>query len=334
MRKLACLAALAMAVLALTGCGEKEDVLVPEGSKRVELMLDYFPNADHAGIYAAQAAGHFKQAGLDVEIRQPPDPAAPIKQVAAGRVDLAISYEPEVLRARDQGLNVVSVGAIVQKPLTSIISLPEGKIRKPADLRGKTVGTAGIDYQSAYLRTILSDAGVPENSVKERNVGFAFSPALITGKIDAALGAFWNYEGTELRLRGKKPRIIRMEDAGVPTYNELVLVANKDALERDAAKIRAFIGAVSRGTRDLRSDPNAAIDGLLEANPDLDPELQRAVVEVTLPLFFAPEGKPFGWQSPTEWDAFSAWMEDNQLLENPGDPRSAYDNKLLPGSGL
>jgi putative hydroxymethylpyrimidine transport system substrate-binding protein len=331
MRKLACLLAVA---LALAGCGEKEDVLEPGGSKQVELMLDYFPNADHAGIYAAQAAGHFEQAGLDVTIRQPPDPAAPIKQVAAGRVDLAISYEPEVLRARDQGLNVVSVGAIVQKPLTSIISLPEGKIRKPADLRGKTVGTAGIDYQSAYLRTILSDAGVPENSVKERNVGFAFSPALLTGRIDAALGAFWNYEGTELRLRGKKPRIIRMEDAGVPTYNELVLVANADALERDAAKLRAFIGAVSRGTRDLKANPDAAIDGLLEANPDLDPELQRAVVEVTLPLFFAPKGKPFGWQSPAEWDAFSAWMEDNRLLENPGDPQASYDNELLPGSGL
>jgi putative hydroxymethylpyrimidine transport system substrate-binding protein len=331
MRKLACLAALA---LALAGCGEKEDALEPSGSKGLQLMLDYFPNADHAGIYAAQAAGHFKQAGLDVTIRQPPDPAAPIKQVAAGRVDLAISYEPEVLRARDLGLNVVSVAAIVQKPLTSIISLPEGKVRTPADLRGKTVGTAGIDYQSAYLRTILSDARVPEDSVKERNVGFSFSPALITGKIDAALGAFWNYEGTELRLRGKRPRIIRVEDAGVPTYNELVLVANEDALERDAAKIRAFIGAVSRGTRDLRADPDDAIDGLLEANPDLDPELQRAVVKVTLPLFFPPAGQPFGWQNPSEWDAFSAWMEDNRLLENPADPRASYDNELLPGSGL
>ncbi len=332
MRRLACLAALL--ALALAGCGEKEDALAPSGSKRVELMLDYFPNADHAGIYAAQAAGHFRQAGLDVTIRQPPDPAAPIKQVAAGRVDLAISYEPEVLRARDQGLRVVSVGAIVQKPLTSIISLPEGKVRTPADLEGKTVGTAGIDYQSAYLRTILAEAGVPQRTVKERNVGFAFSPALITGRIDAALGAFWNYEGTELRLRGKKPRIIRMEDAGVPTYNELVLVANEDALERDADKIRAFIGAVSRGTRDLRADPQTAIEGLLDANPDLDPELQEAVVEVTLPLFFAPQGKPFGWQSPAEWDAFAAWMEDNQLLENPADPRSSYDNELLPGSGL
>jgi putative hydroxymethylpyrimidine transport system substrate-binding protein len=327
---------LALALLALiaAGCGEKEDVLEPSGSKSVELMLDYFPNADHAGIYAAQAGGHFEQAGLDVEIRQPPDPAAPIKQVAAGRVDLAISYEPEVLRARDQGLHVVSVGAIVQEPLTSIISLPEAKIAKPANLRGKTVGTAGIDYQSAYLETILNEAGVPTDSVKERNVGFSLTPALLTGKVDAVLGAFWNYEGTELKLAGKKPRIIRMEDAGVPTYDELVLVANKDSLERDAGKIRAFIGALSRGVRDLEANPDEAIEGLLEANPDLDPELQRAVVEVTLPLFLAPEGKPYGWQDPTQWDAFAAWMQDNQLLERPPDVSASFDNELLPGSGL
>jgi putative hydroxymethylpyrimidine transport system substrate-binding protein len=326
---LACAAALAVA-----GCGEKQDVLEPSGSKHVELMLDYFPNADHAGIYAAQAGGDFKQAGLDVEIRQPPDPAAPIKQVAAGRVDLAISYEPEVLRARDQGLKVVSVAALVQKPLTSIISLPKAKIAKPADLKGKTIGTAGIDYQEAYLKTILADAAVNPSTVKVRNVGFGFSPALITGKIDAALGAFWNYEGVDLRLRGKRPRIIRIEEAGVPTYNELVLVANEDALKRDSDKIRAFIGAISRGTRDLRRDPNGAIEGLLKANPDLDPRLQWASVRVTLPLFFPPEGKPFGWQDPSQWDAFSAWMKENQLLENPADPRSSFDNDLLPGAGL
>ena len=327
-------AALLCGVLVLAGCGEKDDVLEPTGSKHVELMLDYFPNADHAGIYAAQAGGHFDQAGLDVEIRQPPDPAAPLKQVAAGRVDLAVSYEPEVLRARDQGLTVVSVAALVQKPLTSIISLPKAKISEPADLQGKTVGTAGIDYQDAYLHAILSEAGVDPGSVKVRNVGFGFSAALIAGRIDAALGAFWNYEGQELKLRGKRPRIIRIEDAGVPTYNELVLVANESALERDADKIRAFIGAVSRGTRELRRDPDTAIDGLLEANPDLDPELQRASVDVTLPLFFPPEGKPFGWQDPAQWDEFSAWMKDNRLLENPPDPGASFDDDLLPGAGL
>ena len=176
---LAAVAALALMV-AIAGCGEKNDVLEPNGSKQVELLLDFFPNADHAGIYAAQADGYFKQAGLDVKIRKPADPASPIKDVAAGRVDLAISYEPELLRARDKGLHVIAVGALVNRPLTSIISLPRAKIRRPADLKGKRVGTAGIDYQTAYLQTILNDAGVNPSSVKTRNVGFNLNPALLT----------------------------------------------------------------------------------------------------------------------------------------------------------
>jgi ABC-type nitrate/sulfonate/bicarbonate transport system permease component/ABC-type nitrate/sulfonate/bicarbonate transport system substrate-binding protein len=328
------LAVLASAALLAAGCGEKEDVLEPKGSKQIELMLDFFPNADHAGIYAAQAGGDFEAVGLDVKIRQPTDPAAVIRQVAAGRVDLAISYEPEVLRARDKGLRVVSVGALVQEPLTSIISLPRADIRRPADLEDKTVGTAGIDYQSAFLRTILLEAGVRPDTVKERNVGQALNAALLTRKVDATLGSFWNYEGTELRLQKRRPRIIRVQSAGVPTYNELVFVANEDALERDSGKIRAFIGAVSRGTRELRSDPAGAIDGLLEANPDLDPRLQRAVVDVTLPLFFPPRGKPFGYQDPAQWNEFAAWMRENKLITKAPDARGAFTNDLLPGSGL
>jgi putative hydroxymethylpyrimidine transport system substrate-binding protein len=327
------IAVLALAALA-AGCGEKEDVLEPGEPQQLTLMLDYFPNADHAGIYAAQANGDFADAGLDVTIRQPPDPAAPIKQVAAGRVDLAISYEPEVLRARDQGLRVVSVGAVVREPLTSIVSLPKARIRSPRDLAGKTVGTAGIDYQSAYLRTILVDAGVEPDRVTERNVGFNLVPALLTGRVDATLGAFWNYEGTQLRLQGRDPQIIRIEDAGVPTYDELVLVANKSALERDGGKVRAFVAALARGTRALARDPRTGVDALLEANPDLDPKLQRAVVRVTLPLFLPERGRPFGWQAPAEWQAFAAWMRENRLLTEIPDARGAFTNEYLPGQGL
>ena len=323
-----------LAVVALTACGEKEETLGTEGSSKLTLMLDYFPNADHAGIYAAQAGGMFKQAGLDVTIRQPPDPAAPIKQVAAGRADLAISYEPEVLRARDQGLNVVAVGAIVRKPLTSIISLPKGKIRSPRDLEGKTVGTAGIDYQAAYLRTILDRAGVDPSTVKTRNLGFNLVGPLVAGKVDAVLGAFWNYEGIQLRQQKRKPRIIRMERAGVPTYDELVLVANQDALERDGTRIRSFVGAVARGTQALERDPDKGIEGLLEANPDLDPKLQRASVKATLPLFLPEQGRPFGYQDPREWKAFAGWMSDNRLTTKVPDARGAFDNRFLPGGGL
>ena len=325
---------LVLALLALAACGEKEDPITPAGAKQLELMLDYFPNADHAGIYAAQAGGHFRDVGLQVKIRQPTDPAAPIKQVPAGRADLAISYEPELLRARDKGLRVVAVGAVVREPLTSIISLPHAKIRRPADLKGKTVGTAGIDYQGAYLRTIALDAGLSPDSVKERNVGFSLSPALLTKKVDAVLGAFWNYEGTELRLKGRKPRIIRMQRAGVPSYDELVLVANEDSLERDGPRIRAFIGALSRGTVDLKRNPARGVKALLRANPDLDARLQREAVKVTLPLFLPEKGKPFGFQDPRKWQEFTAWMRENKLLERTADPRDAFTNEYLPGAGL
>ena len=318
----------------LAGCGEKEEVLGPEEPQKLSVMLDYFPNADHAGIYAAQAGGEFRAAGLDVDIRQPPDPAAPIKQVAAGRVDLAVSYQPEVLRARDKGLRVVAVGALVRAPLTSIISLPAAGIRSPKDLAGKTVGTAGIDYQSAYLRTILRKAGVDPRRVRERNVGFSLSPALLTKRVDAVLGAFWNYEGTELRLKRRRPQIIRVDRAGVPPYDELVLVASEDELERDGKRIRSFIGALARGTRALRENPQTGIRGLLDANRDLDPELQREVVKVTLPLFLPERGKPFGYQDPRRWQRFTAWMRENGIVRKIRDATGAFSNEYLPGSGL
>jgi putative hydroxymethylpyrimidine transport system substrate-binding protein len=332
-RRLAPLIALVLAAASLAACGEKEDRVTPSAPEDFSLLLDFFPNADHAGIYAAEASGRFNDVGLDVKIRQPADPAAPIKQVAAGRVDLAISYEPEVLRARDKGLRVVAVGALVQKPLTSIISLPKAGIRRPADLAGKRVGTAGIDYQSAYLRTILLDAGVDPDRVRERNVGFNLTSTLLTRRVDAVLGAFWNYEGTQLRLEKRDPRIIRVERAGVPTYNELVLVANEDALERIGPRIRAFIGALARGTRDLRRDPGSAIKGLLQANRDLDPKLQREAVKVTLPLFFPPPRKPYGYQDPGQWQAFAAWMRENRLVRNIPDASGAFTNEYLPGQG-
>ncbi|MEX2253184.1 MAG: ABC transporter substrate-binding protein [Thermoleophilaceae bacterium] len=321
------------ATLPVAGCGEKEDELSPKEPQSLSLMLDFFPNADHAGIYAAQAAGDFEDVGLDVKIRQPADPDAPIKQVAAGKVDVAIAYEPTVLLARDKGQPVVSVGALVQKPLTSIISLPRADIRGPEDLAGKTVGTAGIDYQDAFLRTILREAGVDRDSVETRNVGFALNPALLTRKVDATLGSFWNYEGTELKLKKRNPRIIRVNKAGVPTYDELVFVVNEKTLADEPGRVRAFLGAVGRGTRALRADPGKGIEGLLKANKDLDPKLQRAVVRVTMPLFFPPAGKPYGYQDPAEWDRFAAWMRENELLEEPPQAGEAFSNRLLPGAG-
>jgi putative hydroxymethylpyrimidine transport system substrate-binding protein len=311
--------AAALAV-ALAGCGDGGG---SGSTDRVSLMLDFFPNADHAGIYAAKAGGHFRDEGLDVAIRAPSDPAAPLKLLVAGKADLAVSYEPEVLRARDKGAPVVAVAALVRVPLTSIVSLPRAGIRTPADLRGKTVGTAGIDYQSAYLKAI-APAGV-----RERNVGFDLVPALVSGKVDAVLGAYWNYEAIQLRQKGRAPHVIRIEKAGVPTYDELVIVATEDQVRENPDRIRKFLAALAEGTADLRSKPG---DALLAAAPDLDPRLQRAAVKATLPYLRPVAGKPYGYMDAREWGAFTSFMHANGLLERSS-PEGAFTNELLPAAG-
>ena len=320
------------AALGGAACGEKQERTGQVRPERFELMLDYFPNADHAPIYAAQANGHFREVGLDVRIRAPSDPSAPIAQAAAGRVDLAISYTPEVMRARDKGEDVVAVAALVQRPLTSIVSLPDAKIASPKDLRGREVGTAGIDYQSAFLQAILDQAGVDPATVKERDVGFNLTPALLTKKVDATLGSFWNYEGTDLRLKKRDPRIIRVDEAGVPPYDELVFVASEKTVEEKGDQIRGFLGALARGTADLRDDPRKGLDALLAANRDLDPRLQREVLKVTLPLYAPPKGRPFGYQDPREWSEFGAFMRRAGLIQRGAE--GSFTNDLLPGSGL
>lgn len=326
---------LLLAALALGACGEKEDEIAGAPPReKLTLMLDFFPNADHAGIYAAEAAGAFDRVGIDLDIQSPSDPAAPLKIVAAGRADLAISYQPEVLLARDKGTEVVAVGAIAQTPLTSIISLPAAGIRRPADLRGKKVGTAGIPYQSAYLKAVLEEAGVPPEDVEEINVGFNLTPAMVSKRVDATLGSFWNYEGTALELDDRDPRIIRIEQAGVPTYNELVVVATERTTRERGAVIRRFFQALRQGTEALRADPKAGVDALLDANDDLERKLQTAVVEKTLPVFFPEDADaPFGFMDPDEWRAYGRWMLDRGLITKPIEPTS-LTNEFLPGAPI
>ncbi|MGO9819104.1 MAG: ABC transporter substrate-binding protein [Solirubrobacteraceae bacterium] len=333
------LPALAVALcisLALSACGAKQDKLTAAGAPKqsVSLMLDWFPNADHVGIYEALAKGYFSAAGLNVHLRVPSDPASPLQLLAAGKVDAAISYEPEVMLARARGAPLVAIAALVQRPLTSIVSLASKNITSPAQLRGKTVGDAGIPYQHAYLQTILANAGVPLNSVKEVNVGSNLVPAMLSGRVDATLGAYWNYEAIQLRQMGKRDNVIRVENAGVPDYDELVLVTSEDEIANRTNVLRRFVQALGRGYEAVRTDPTGAVAALVHANPSLSTKLQLASVRATLSSYFPSNPKlPWGWQDSRQWTKYGEWMLSHHLISDPAAVVDASTNQLLAGQG-
>lgn len=320
-------------VLSLAACGEKSEDVTPK-AEPLSLTLDFYPNPDHAGIFLGQKRGYFKEAGLDLSIHTPADPAAPIKLLAAGKTDLAISYEPEVLLARDQGLDVVAVAALIDTPLTSMIWLKKSGVQSVADLRGKTIATAGISYQDAYLKTILARAKLAPSDVKAVNVGYGLLPALVGGRAQAMLGGFRNVEGIDLRLRGKDPVVTPVDRLGVPTYDELVVVARGKRLEEDPEPIRLFLAALERGTIAAATEPEpTATKALLEANPDLEPRLTSAEVAATQPLLDPPRGgHPYGYMSPAAWRRFAGWMRDNDLVTSLIAPAEALTDAYLPGT--
>jgi putative hydroxymethylpyrimidine transport system substrate-binding protein len=330
-------AAVALALaLCLGACGAKQDTLSAPSAKSFSVMLDWFPNADHAPLYTAIAHGDFRAVGLNVQPVVPAETAEPLKLLAAGKVDMAISYEPQLLLARDQGLKLVSIGALVQRPLTSIIALPEAHVASVAQLAGKTVGTAGIPYQAAELRSTLQHAGVNPARVKEVNVGFNLVAAMLSGKVAATLGGYWNYEAIQLRLMHKHPLVIPVNEAGVPDYDELVLVVREGEARRDGVDLRAFMQALTRGEHEVRADPAAAAALVLKANPSLEAKLQLESIEQTLPATQpASSSDPYGWQEPSAWATFANWMYSHGLLQHdPNIGLPPFTNEYLPGQGI
>ena len=330
-------AAIAIAcALTMSACGTKQDVTSAPAVKPFTVMLDWFPNADHAPLYSAIAHGDFRAVGLEVRPVVPSETAEPLKLLAAGKVDMAISYEPELLLARDQGLKLVSIGALVQRPLTSIIALPGAHVSSVANLAGKTVGTAGIPYQAAELRTALQTAGVNPASVKEVNVGFNLVPAMLSGKVAATLGGYWSYEAIQLTLMHKHPVTIPINQAGVPTYDELVLVVREDEARSRGQDLRAFMQALTRGEREVHANPRAAAALVVKANPSLEGKLQLESVRQTLPAALpANPSDPYGWQEPSAWASFGDWMLAHGLLQhNPNGGLPPFTNEFLPGQGI
>jgi putative hydroxymethylpyrimidine transport system substrate-binding protein len=298
------------------------------GAQHVTLLLDWTPNPDHVGFYYARDHGLFARNGLDVSIQAPSDPAAPLKLLAAGRTDFAVSYEQEVLIAAAKKLPVVAVAAVVPRPLNSIMAI-DPHIHTIADLKGKSIGITGVPADYAALDTALHAAGLHRSDVKTVTVGYNLLPALLAHKVDAVLGVYRNVEGVELELRGLHPTVIPLDKAGVPSYDELVLVASASRLRdpRYVAETRAFVRAFLAGTAAARAHPTEAIDVLRRATASSGRFLARAT-PATLDLLAAKGG--VGCLRRGDWQRFADWMRKRSLLPKPVSASTALTTRFLP----
>ena len=332
-RALALLALLALA-LPLAACGERQDGSGTPRERKASVVLDVPANANHVGLLTALADGSFVKAGLAVSTSVGQSPSDPLPAVASGRADFAISHAPELLIARSRGEDLVAVASIVQRPLTSLMATGDQAV-DPRKLEGARIGTGGLAFQDAFLDEILSSAGVDTSKVKVTDVGYGFSQAMTRRKVDATFGAYWNIEGIELREAGKRPRTLPVYRAGVPPYDELVLVAREQTVRSDGPLVRRFVQALQRGSEAARSDPEAAAATVRRASPKTGRREALSTVEATLPLLFPADARrPFGWMSPERWQALSEWMVKRDLLRPGSNPLTALTNEFLPGEGV
>ena len=299
------------------------------GTTNVSVLLDWTPNPDHVGLFYAQDKGLFAKRGLDVSIKTPSDPTTALKLVAAGKVDYAVSYEQEVYFAAAKKLPVIAVAAIVPRPLNSIMAI-DPSIKTVADLKGKTIGVTGVPSDDASLATALSQAGLTTADVKVQHVGYNLLPALLGHKVDAVLGVYRNVEGIELRQRGFKPTIIPLDKAGVPTYDELVLVASADRLRTDPAyanKTKRFVNGFLAGTAAARTHLKTSL-AVLRKETQSSAKFLAAATPATLALLTGPGG--VGCMRTATWARFGAWMHARGLLKTAVLAKTAMTTAFLP----
>jgi putative hydroxymethylpyrimidine transport system substrate-binding protein len=299
---------------ALAGCGGGDET---SAGKQATLVLDFTPNAAHAGIYAAREEGYYRDAGIDLAVRQPGESTDAPKLLAAGRTDFAILDIHDLGIAHEQGLELLGVAAIVQRPLAAVIAAGDGPVRRPRDLDGHKVGVTGLPSDEAVVDSeVAADGGDPA-AVKRVTIGFNAVSSLAAGKVDAVTG-FWNAEGVALQRRGVPVRIFKVSRYGAPPYPELILTTSRETAEREPGLVERMVAATERGYRYAVDNPEGALDDLLAAAPGLDRADQAAQLRVLKadlrPAPLDPEGL----------EAWAKWDYEHGLLEKPLDPHAVF----------
>ena len=278
-------------------------------AEKLTVYLDWFVNPDHAPLVIAETQGYFKEAGLEVELIPPSDPSAPPRLIAAGQGDIAISYQPQLHVQVAEGLPLTRIGTIAETPLNALVALKDGPVKSIADLKGKKVGFSVGGFEDALLAAMLKQEGLTLDDVELININFALSPSLITGAVDAVIGAFRNFELNQLDIEKRPGIAFYPEENGVPVYDELIFIAKNDRL--DDKRFRPFIDAVEKATLYLTNHSEEALGQFLKAYPDLDNELNRRAWVDTLPRF----AKRPAALDTNRYERFAKFMKESVLIK-------------------
>ncbi|MEH7155185.1 ABC transporter substrate-binding protein [Neobacillus drentensis] len=318
-------------LLVLSACG-KETVENNGGAndklQKVSLMLDWYPNAVHSFLFVAEEKGYFKAQGLDVDIQMPADTNDPLKLVAANQIDIAMSYQPQVLVARSEEIPVQSFGAIVRHPLNQLMVPADGPIQSPKDLAGKTIGYPSIPLDEAIVGTMVKADGGDVKKVKMVDVGWDLIPAMATKKTDALIGGYINHEKLLLDKEGHPMRTLNPADYGVPDYYELVMVASEKGLKDKPEVFKKFMKAITEGQKYVKAHPEDGLSILMtheDKTSPLEKDVETKSLEILLPLMDA-KAKPFGYQDPQTWEKTAQWLKDKKVIKATVKAEDAFVN--------
>ncbi len=333
-------AALATAAALVAACGSNSPSSSGGGgsggsrTSNLTVELDWVPNPDHVGIYYAQDNGYFIKDHLNVSLRTPSNAADPIKLVGLNKVDLAVSYESEMFFGQQEGLPVTAVATIIPVPLNSLIVTPKDHVTSLAQMKGRKVGITGIPSDGAIYSTLVKASGLTAAQVPTVNVGFNLVPSLLSGKVDAIIGGYRNVEAIQIAQEmGHKPAVFPASALGVPSYAELVLVANRHRLATDksyAAAVREFVKALVQGTNAAIADPSGTTSIMRQVS-QYKPQFLQASVPFTLKLI-ASSGEKTGCMNEAAWQSFGDWMQKNKLIHIVPNATPLTTDKYLPYS--
>ncbi|SFT90582.1 ABC transporter substrate-binding protein [Sedimentitalea nanhaiensis] len=275
---------------------------------KMTLLLDWFVNPDHGPVIIAQQMGYFADFDLEMEVIAPADPSDPPKMVAAGQADLAISYQPQLHLQIHEGLPLLRVGTLIATPLNCLLALKDGPIKTPADLKGRKVGFSVGGVEEAVLGQVLNTHGLTLDDVELINVNWSLSPSLMSGRVDAVIGGFRNFEPNQMDIEGVPGRCFYVEEEGLPPYDELIYVANPDTM--DADMIRRFLTATEKATQYIINHPQEAWTIFSSTAPELQDELNKRAWADTLPRFaLRPAAMDAG-----RYATFEAFLHDAGLI--------------------